>query len=171
MGLWTPQQYLNLSKSLRAKAAKVSHPPKRQKLIRLANTALAMAKANLKAGTAVRANLRRKMADLEAWALQESWKIQEREGPPWRKKEKKLLETWRRQRPKMMTDLSEKGAKALAHVLVDRWTKAIDENLRGGMTLLDAMEQAERDWLMMEPESEGDRPMYDRITTSVSPSL
>jgi hypothetical protein len=49
---------------------------------------------------------------------------------------------------------AQKVAVPLAHVLIDRMMNAETAYLRAGMGPTDATEQAEQDWLMLEPESE-----------------
>jgi hypothetical protein len=45
-----------------------------------------------------------------------------------------------------------KAAEPLAHVLVDRCIKAERENIKAGLSPCDPRQEAERDWLMLEPE-------------------
>lgn len=66
---------------------------------------------------------------------------------------RRILETWRRDSPKMWARLSQlKLAEPLAYVLQERMWQAMNENLRAGLPVTDAREQAEIDHLMLEPE-------------------
>lgn len=92
--------------------------------------------------------------DVARWALTESTKLQETDpiGSPM---EERVLETWRTKRPKMVAELARYGAvEALAHVLVERCLETEKKLLQSGLPLADAREQAERDWLMLQPEEE-----------------
>jgi hypothetical protein len=92
------------------------------------------------------------------WVRQESDKLAEL-WPMGSKVELDLLAHWRIHRPQMMAQLeAHKVAEKLAHVLLNRMYHAMKANLRAGMGPTDATEQAEQDWLMLEPESE-DRPL------------
>ena len=66
--------------------------------------------------------------------------------------EKTVLAAWANSSPKMMADLGPEAAKALAHVLVDRKLKAQAAYEKAGMPPTDAVEQAEQEWLLLEPE-------------------
>jgi hypothetical protein len=46
---------------------------------------------------------------------------------------------------------------ALAHILVHKFVEAEKANIRAGLPPTDAREEAEKDWLMMEPEEDGGR--------------
>jgi hypothetical protein len=88
------------------------------------------------------------------WVRQESAKLAEL-WPMGSKVELDLLAHWRIHRPQMMARLEAcQVADQLAHVLLDRMMNAQTEYLRAGMPPTDATEQAEQDWLMLEPESE-----------------
>lgn len=64
-----------------------------------------------------------------------------------------ILETWRRDSPKMTQDLEELGIlDDMAFVSQERMWRQMDEYLAGGMPVTDAREQAERDHLSLEPE-------------------
>jgi len=47
-----------------------------------------------------------------------------------------------------------KAAEPLAHVLVDRCIKSERRYLQAGLPPCDARQEAERDWLMLEPEDD-----------------
>lgn len=80
--------------------------------------------------------------------------------------EEEMLRRWSRLRPKMMAELLRLGiAKQLAHVLENRRAEAVKRYLKAGMYLSDAREQAERDWLLNEPESD-ESPLPFELTTS-----
>jgi hypothetical protein len=105
------------------------------------------------------------------WVRQESAKLAEL-WPMGSPLERDLLASWANNRPQMMAQLEEhKVAPQLAHVLIDRMIQAEREYLRSGMGPTDATEQAERDWLMLEPESEN-QPLdqTEPTTTSATPN-
>lgn len=92
----------------------------------------------------------------KTWVLTESRHLST-DWPPGSPREKALLKHWATHRPRMLAALHAQGiAAALAHVLEDRAYKALRENLKAGMPPTDAREQAERDWLIQEPEAEED---------------
>lgn len=67
---------------------------------------------------------------------------------------RRILASWEQESPKMWKQLKAQGmADILAQVVQQRMWNAVDENLAAGMPITDATEQAERDHLMMEPES------------------
>ena len=64
-----------------------------------------------------------------------------------------ILETWRRDSPKMVARLEKQGIlDDLAFVCQERMWRAAKENRKAGLPVTDAREQAERDHLMLEPE-------------------
>ncbi|NJO34031.1 MAG: hypothetical protein HC869_13710, partial [Rhodospirillales bacterium] len=87
------------------------------------------------------------------WALRESAALEEMwpKGSP---AENRVLEAWKTRRPKMLAELGEECAAALAHVLVDRKLKSQSAYERAGMSPTDAAEQAEQEWLLLEPEDD-----------------
>src|SRR5262245_36583853 len=98
---------------------------------------------------------------LKAWALRESAALE----PIWPKgspAEGRVLASWSVNRPSMLADLGEVGAAALAHVLVDRKLKAQVAYEKGGLSPTDAAEQAEQEWLLLEPEVESESSVLDR---------
>lgn len=68
---------------------------------------------------------------------------------------RQILETWRRDSPKMVARLEKQGIlDDLAFVCQERMWRASKENRMAGMPVTDAREQAERDHLMLEPEEQ-----------------
>lgn len=68
--------------------------------------------------------------------------------------EKTTIQRWRRDNPTVIAELDRKKlTEPLAHVLIEKMLEAQRENLKAGMPLTDAREQAERDWLDLEPEA------------------
>ena len=66
---------------------------------------------------------------------------------------RQILETWRRDSPKMVARLEKQGIlDDLAFVCQERMWRAAKDNRRAGLPVTDAREQAERDHLMLEPE-------------------
>ena len=64
-----------------------------------------------------------------------------------------ILETWRRDSPKMVARLEKQGIlEDLAFVCQERMWRAAKDNRKAGLPVTDAREQAERDHLMLEPE-------------------
>ena len=74
---------------------------------------------------------------------------------------RQILETWRRDSPKMVARLEKQGTlEDLAFVCQERMWRAAKDNRKAGLPVTDAREQAERDHLMLEPEApEHDEPM------------
>jgi len=74
---------------------------------------------------------------------------------------RQILETWRRDSPKMVARLEKQGTlEDLAFVCQERMWRAAKDNRKAGLPVTDAREQAERDNLMLEPEApEHDEPM------------
>jgi hypothetical protein len=70
---------------------------------------------------------------------------------------KHILETWRRDSPKMWADLQAAGprmAHKLAFVQQEKMWRRTDELMEGGLPFTDAREMAEREELMLEPEAD-----------------
>ena len=66
---------------------------------------------------------------------------------------RQILETWRRDSPKMVARLEKHGIlDDLAFVCQERMWRAAKDNRKAGLPVTDAREQAERDHLMLEPE-------------------
>ena len=108
---------------------------------------------------------------LESQAILESRRLTKAGWPPGSPKEDQVKVAWRVNRPKMVARLTPKGLTALAHVLVDRWHRARVEYLKAGMPPTDANEQAEREWLLQEPETDDPPglPPSARITSFPTP--
>ena len=71
--------------------------------------------------------------------------------------DKQIKATWRINRPKMWARLVKQGlVDDLALVLQTAMWDAMDRYLKAGMPPTDAREQAEMEWLMLEPEEEED---------------
>ena len=69
--------------------------------------------------------------------------------------DKQIKRAWEVLRPKMWARLMEQGlVDDLALVLQTAMWDAMDQYLKAGMPPTDAREQAEREWLMLEPEDE-----------------
>jgi hypothetical protein len=66
-----------------------------------------------------------------------------------------VLKIWQLNSPRMMRALRRwKAAEPLAHILVDRFIRAERDNIKAGLPPTDAREEAEKDWLMLEPEDD-----------------
>ena len=89
-------------------------------------------------------------------------------------RETRLLARWRQVRPRMYAALQKAGiAERLATVLEAKHMEAWKEYTRAGMPPTDAEEQAEREWLITEPESESESrsPLLSgRISTLMNPN-
>jgi hypothetical protein len=93
------------------------------------------------------------------WARRESRRL-EKTWPSGSPMENRVLAGWKVNRPKMCEALEKRNAlKALAHVLVNEAVEAERRNQRAGLPLPDAREEAARDWLLSEPEDDGDNPI------------
>lgn len=96
------------------------------------------------------------------WVREESDRIAE-EWPMGSINERKLIEYWRTNRPKMVAGLEQHGAiEKLAHVLESRRAAAVREYIKAGMSPTDAREQAEKDWLLREPEESDSAAGHDQ---------
>ncbi len=68
---------------------------------------------------------------------------------------RRIVETWERDSPQMVDRLKKQDLlEDLAFVSQERMWQAMDQNLKAGMPVTDAREQAERDHLMLEPEAQ-----------------
>jgi hypothetical protein len=102
-------------------------------------------------------------SNLVTWINRETQKYLLEEGEsPGSPKETKLLEYWHRERPKMCHDLGSLAPK-LAFVLVMKEHQAVVEYLRAGLTAGEAEQEAARDWLIREPESERPTPVLSDL--------
>ena len=82
-------------------------------------------------------------------------------------RETDLLVAWKRDRPEMFRRLGNLAPK-LAYVLVDRLYQSMQQYLRAGMPPTDALEQATREWCLLEPEEPTDP--YQRASDPTSTS-
>ena len=85
--------------------------------------------------------------------------IEEKRDPPINNpRNQEILRYWEANRPKMLAELRHLGLPALtlATYLQAKMATAAHEYLMGGMPPTDAREQAEQEWLLMEPEDEED---------------
>jgi hypothetical protein len=88
-------------------------------------------------------------------------------------RETEILRFWRLHRPIMFRNLSEAGlATKLAFVLDRKRYEAKKEYLRAGWPPTDAEEQAQKEWLLKEPESDKSHspPLFDQISSLMIPS-
>ena len=116
------------------------------------------------------------MSEVAKWAKAESAKL-EADWPKGSQQEKDLIAYWRQNRPRMTAALLKENALAeMAHVVLDRAQEMAKEQVKAGLPPSDARQEAERLWLMREPETE-DQPLTlsslrqrDQITTSPTPS-
>ena len=89
----------------------------------------------------------------KAWVLKESTRLSDDVMPMGSPTQRQMLKFWKLYRPKMWMQLNRLViAKELAHVLDEKYQEAIDKNLAAGMYVTDAREEAEKDWLLLEPE-------------------
>ena len=89
----------------------------------------------------------------KAWVTKESRRLSDYVMPMGGPTQSQMLEFWKLHRPKMWVQLNRLGiAKELAHVLDEKCQEAIRKNLAAGMYSTDAREEAEKDWLLLEPE-------------------
>ena len=87
----------------------------------------------------------------------EAQRIKDEEGKGDLERQREMMAFWTEHRPKMVRRLGPQALEDLAVVLTYRMHEAVDANLEAGMYATDAREQAERDWLLMEPESPEDQ--------------
>jgi hypothetical protein len=86
---------------------------------------------------------------------QEYQQYQEQEVLHNQEMHQRILATWRRDSPKMTAELTKlKLMDKMAFVVQERMWLASAENLKAGMPVTDAREQAEREHLLLEPELE-----------------
>jgi len=97
------------------------------------------------------------------WAKSESEKLAQT-WPMGSVLESRVLRTWQRNSPRMVRSLNRwQATEALAHVLVDRFVQAEVKNIKAGLPPCDAREEAEKDWLMLEPEEDDNGALSGRI--------
>ncbi len=97
--------------------------------------------------------------------------IEDKRDPPiYLPRNEQMMRFWKAHRPTMWAQLERlKLAEALATYLQAKMLTAEDEYLAGGMARTDAREQAEQEWLLMEPESE-DAPADDAPASDSEPT-
>ncbi len=89
------------------------------------------------------------------WINREAAKLEERGFIPGSPREDDLLRHWQIHRPKMLSELMAAGlAEKFAMVLLEKQYQSMREYLQAGMPPTDAREEADREWLLMEPEAE-----------------
>ena len=89
----------------------------------------------------------------KAWVLKESRRLADDVMPMGSPTQRQMLGFWKLHRPKMWAQLNRLGiTRELAHVLDEKCQETIDKNLAAGMYSTDAREEAEKDWLLLEPE-------------------
>lgn len=98
----------------------------------------------------------------QAWVRKESRRLSQKTGAPGGPMQSRMLEYWELYRPLMWARLQKMGiAKELAHVLDEKCEEAIRKNLAAGMYSTDAREEAEKDWLLLEPEEDEEYEFLD----------
>ena len=91
---------------------------------------------------------------LVAWVNTQAKTIQDAGWPMNGPRERKIVATWRQERPKMTHALDQKGLlPKLALVLDRKRYEAKREYLKAGWPPTDAEEQAAKEWLMLGPEN------------------
>lgn len=104
-----------------------------------------------------------------AWAKTESRKLA-RTWPAGGQAEQKLIDHWTRHSPEMVKELKAASVlEEMAHVLHWRAMDAEAMYLKSGMAPTDAREQAEAEWLLMDPDNPN-LPPLDQTTSSQIPS-
>lgn len=86
-----------------------------------------------------------------------SLKIQEEDWPMGSQREREMIVEWRQIRPKMVARLESMGIlNEFAHLIESRRFEAMEQYQKAGMGWPDSREQANLDWLIVEPETEED---------------
>ena len=88
------------------------------------------------------------------WVKTEAQRIADEEGKGSLELHREMVKFWEEHRPQMCRRLGPELTKSLAVVLARKMEEAETANLEAGMYRTDAREQAERDWLLMEPETQ-----------------
>jgi len=91
------------------------------------------------------------------WVKTSARKIRKTEGRGAIQQQARMLEYWKESRPKMWARLRKLGAHAAedyALILNTRMWDAAKEYERAGMPLTDARQEAEKEWLLLEPEAD-----------------
>lgn len=95
----------------------------------------------------------REMATFVSWVKKEHKRLEDQGESYTIPLRQRILKGWEVNQPQMLARLNKAGvAQKLADVLQARMWQAAQEYLDSGMPLSDAREQAEREWLWMEPE-------------------
>jgi len=109
-----------------------------------------------------------------AWINRETATLAHQGKVPGSPRETDLLKHWFRFRPEMLHQLKAVGpemAEKLAFVLDRKRYQAMMQYMAAGMPEPDARQQANQDWLLMEPEQEDqveNQPLSDLISTSMT---
>lgn len=106
-----------------------------------------------------------------AWVNQEAAKLERAGDWMGSPRETKLIAHWRIYRPEMVRHWMALGPnmlKKLAFVLELKAYQAQEAYIRAGMPIPDAQEEATRDWLMMEPETETDENLLQPLRGPIS---
>jgi hypothetical protein len=89
------------------------------------------------------------------WIREKAKELHEKGWEPGGPREEELLAHWQRVRPRMCLRLGPELLKKLAFVLDDQRFQAKMRYLNAGWPPSDAEEEAQREWLLREPENEG----------------
>lgn len=96
------------------------------------------------------------MAHFAVWIKMEALQIRTTAGSGQIAQQNKMLETWAEQRPDMLARLDRAGiARDLAQVLDYKTWKTGRAYMKAGLSMAEARAQAEREWLLLEPEWQG----------------
>jgi hypothetical protein len=88
---------------------------------------------------------------------QESARIAETDWPIGGQKEREMIALWRQIRPRMVARLEQAGILAeFAHLIESRRFAASEANQKAGMGWPDSREEANKDWLIVDPEGPED---------------
>ena len=112
--------------------------------------------------------------DVVRWVNQQVAEYGRKTGfAPGSPRETEILKYWRLHRPIMFRNLTEAGlAVKLAFVLDMKRYEAKKHYIRAGWPPTDAEEEAQKEWLLKEPESDKSHnlPLFDRISSLMIPS-
>ena len=93
------------------------------------------------------------MAKFIHWVKQEAKKLEDNGEIYSIPLRRQILKAWELYRPEMLVRLNKAGiAEPLANILQARMYATYQTYLKAGMPYTDAREQAEQEWLMLEPE-------------------
>jgi hypothetical protein len=95
-------------------------------------------------------------AQFRQWVLEEVKKLRQQGWAAGGPRERRLVQRWRRERPKMCRELGEKFLPQLAFVLEAKMYEARRRHVEAGWPPTDAEEQATKEWLLLEPETENE---------------